>query len=124
MKLKSLMFLSCLCFLPSAFASNNHLFHPKANSNETSLPTPKSAGVCDIEIINDSFDDIRVYGRFDDGSALIPFVIKHWGAPIYVSLFYYGACHLGMDFYIETTDGKHKYNGFTPVGKTIKIKSY
>lgn len=123
MKLKSLLFLSCLCMLPTAFADNVH-FHPKANANEARALTAKSPGLCDIEIINDSFDDIRIYGRFDDGTPLIPVVLKHWGGTYNVSLYYYGACHQGMDFYIETVDGKYKYNGFTPVGKTIRIKSY
>ncbi|WP_045105119.1 hypothetical protein [Legionella hackeliae] len=119
MKIRSFVFVACFGLLSTAFAENHH-FHASAETNETTF----APGPCEIEIVNDSFDDINIYGRFDDGTYLVPFTMKRWGEPNYISLFYYNSCHAGMDFYIETVDGKHKYNGFTPVGKTIRIKSY
>ena len=125
MKLKSLLLLSCLCFLPASFAGNIH-FNPQITETEKqSIANQLGApGPCQIEIINNSSYDLMVYGRFDNDVYLIPFLMKYWGASQYVSLYYNNFCHLGMDFYIETTDGKVKYNGYTPVGKTINIKNW
>jgi len=122
MKIRSLLFVACFSLLSTGFAETHH-FHAKANEN-ASANQRVFPGSCEIEIINDSFYDLNVYGRFDDGSLMAPFAIKHWAKPHYVSLFYYGTCHAGMDFYIETSDGVHKYNGYTPVGKTIKITTF
>ena len=125
MKLKCIVFACFFSMLSISFAENRH-YYPQVKTSEITSANQNLnyPGVCDIEIINDSFDDINVHGRFEDGTYLIPFVIKHWGEPQYVSLFYYGSCHQGMDFYIETVAGKYKYNGFTPVGKTIKITNF
>lgn len=123
MLLKTVLFIYAICSLSVGFAQN-HDVHQNAKELNSSNANVTSPGICDIEIINDSFDDIRVYGRFDDFTYLNTFTMPHWGTPQYVSLFYSGFCHPGMDFYIETIEGKHKYNGFTPVGKTIKISSW
>ncbi len=102
-----------------------HHFSKKYNQQILSSSSQASfAGTCEIEIINDSYDDLVVYGRFDDNNYMMPFNIPWRDAPHYVSLFYNGYCHQGMDFYIETTSGKLKYNGFTPVTKTIRISSW
>lgn len=112
--------LCSLTLLSPAFADPIHQ-HPQAKPDALkALPF----GSCEIEIVNNTFDDIYVYGRFDDGTYLAPFTIKHWGAPQFVSLFFYGYCHLGMDFYIETAGGNYKYSGFTPVGKTIQVGGF
>ena len=128
MNIRSLLFVASLGLLSTGFAenTNNHHFHAKAKTSAVA-PANQNAmapGACEIEIINDSFDNINVYGRFDDGSTMPPFSMEYWGKPHYVSLFYYGTCHTGMDFYIETVNGKHKYNGYTPVGKTIRITTF
>lgn len=106
---KTLMCLCCIGLMSQAIAV----------THEQSKNYP---GVCDIEIINESSENIKVYGRFDDGSYLTPFIMEYLSEPRYVSLFYYGMCHHGMDFYIETIQGQYKYNGFTPVDKVIRIR--
>jgi len=125
MKKTIFIFLCGLGLLSPVFAdvAHEHL-HDKANETISGGQKALISGTCEIEIINNSFDDINIYGRFEDGTYLTPFIIKHWGVPQTVSLFYYGSCHLGMDFYIETVAGTYKYNGFTPVGKTIKINGF
>lgn len=78
---------------------------------------------CLITIRNDGITDIMVYGRFDDETYLSTFTIPWFGSYVaYVDLYYYGYCHGGMDFYIDTINGTYKYSGYTPVGKTIIIK--
>lgn len=78
---------------------------------------------CLITIRNEGIYDMVVYGRFDDGTYLNTFTLPWFGSYVtYVDLYYYGYCHGGMDFYIDTTDGTYKYNGYTPVGKTIRVK--
>jgi hypothetical protein len=125
MKLKSLLFLSCLSVLPTAFANDVHYNPSVTDSEKQSIAHNTMApGPCEIEIINDSSYDLMVYGRFDNNLYLIPFLLKYWGAPQRISLYYNNVCHLGMDFYIETTSGTVKYNGYTPVEKTIRVKNY
>lgn len=123
MKKNIFIFLCGLGLLSPALADSTHQ-HLQTKSESNSNVQTLLPGACAIEVVNNSFDDIRVYGRFEDGTYLTPFIIKHWGAPQSISLLYYGSCHLGMDFYIETVAGNYKYSGFTPVGKIIKISGF
>ncbi|KTD16565.1 hypothetical protein [Legionella jordanis] len=129
MKLKSLLFVCCFGLLTSAFADNHH-FHPQANKAEANAaaakPTDKAKlpGYCEIEIINSSFDDVRVYGVFDDGTTLNPFSIYSYEAPHYIDLFYYGYCHAGMNLWIDTYSGYRVYAGYTYTNSTVRIVPY
>ena len=89
MKLKSLIFGLCISLCSSVFASNQHT-HPQANNsdNKTTEKSAAWADYCEVEVINNSFSDLRVYGVFDDGSSLIPFTVYSFGAPQYISLYY------------------------------------
>ncbi len=125
MKFKTLLFGLCIGLSSSLFANTVHL-HPQANNtdNQSAAKAPTYAGYCDIEIINNSFYDVRVFGVFDDGSSLYPFNVYSWGAPETISLYYYGYCHSGMDLYINTLDGGYVYSGYTERGKTIIISPF
>ncbi len=78
---------------------------------------------CYITIRNEGLYDMVVYGRYDDGTYLNTFTLPWYSSYVaYVDLYFYGYCHGGMEFYIDTTDGTYKYSGYTPVGKTIKVR--
>lgn len=125
MKLKMLILGLCINFCSSVFASAPYL-HPYANNSDKQSPAKgvSYAGYCDIEIINNSFDDVRVYGVFDDGASLYPFNVYSFDAPSTISLYYYGYCHSGMDLYINTFSGAPIYAGYTERGTTIRILPY
>ena len=120
------------CLVSATYAASNPYLHTddssmnasKMSQNVITSETAKTMGStdCMITIKNNGIYDVRVYGRFDDGTYLTTFTIPWLKDDIaYVSLYYYGYCHGGMDFYIDTVNGKYKYNGYTPVGKTITI---
>lgn len=122
MKFMRFVFAFSLVFSASTFANNQHL-HPKAD--DTSLAkAPTSVafrGNCEIEIINRSFEDVRVYGVFDDGLSMDPFNVYSFEAPRYIPLFYYGYCHDGMDLYIDTFSGYNIFSGYVARYTTIRI---
>lgn len=123
MKLRSLALVFLFSLFTHAFAANLHL-HPKADitdkkSIEKNMNYP---GFCQIELINDSFTDVRVFGSFDDGSTL-DFNIYRYEYPHYISLFYNFYCHSGM--YISIQSPFYTvYSGWTNVGSTIRIVPY
>lgn len=126
MKLRSIAMVGLLGLVSSAYADNHHV-HPQDKSTaETVAPLLKAkyAGNCEIEIINQSYDDVRVNGTFDDGSPLQPFTIYSYEAPHYISLYYYGYCHYGMDLFIDSYYGYNLYSGFTTGGSTVRIVPY
>lgn len=130
MKIRSLFLGFCFSLCASAFAANQHM-HPQSAAEplnaQTKSALPKDAkwpGYCEIEIINNSFDDVRVYGVFDDGASLEPFNVYSFGAAQYISLYYYGYCHAGMDLYIDTFSGYHVYAGYTTRRSTIRVVPY
>ena len=133
MRLKNLVFICLLGLFSPLFAANKHLH---AGTNEASQPSTPNAlaaqqspsqtkfgwpGYCEIEIINNSYDDVRVYGVFDDGIALEPFNVYSYESPHYISLYYYGYCHNGMDLYVDTFYGAHIYAGYVSRYSTIRI---
>lgn len=90
---------------------------------ETKEMSAMSSSDCYITVRNDGITDVNVYGRFDDGVYLTTYTLPWLGDYIsYVSLYYNGYCHGSMEFYIDTTSGTYKYNGYTPVGKTVRVK--
>lgn len=125
MKLKSLLLCWCLCMVSSVYAANHHL-HPNDGPIEKSF-TDKNftwPGYCEIEIINRSYQDIYVYGDFDDGYRLDPFMIYSFEGPHYISLFYYGYCHSGMYLYISTDQGYLLYSGYAQRRSSIRVVPY
>lgn len=127
MKLRSLLFGICVSLCGLSFAGNQHL-HPQATSNDTQASKSEKKvgwpGYCEIEVINNSYDNVRVYGVFDDGISLQPFNVYSFESPHYISLYYYGYCHAGMNLYVDTWSGYHVYGGYTPTGTTIRIVPY
>lgn len=120
MKLKSAIFACVLSLCSTAFAANNQHIHPQS-SNMDNPSAVERAGNCEIEIINRSYADVHVEGVFDDGSSLRPFDIYSFDSAHYISLYYYGYCHAGMDLYIDTFDGDYVYSGFTRRKTTVRI---
>ena len=88
-------------------------------------PASKGSPTCLIKITNDSHDDIMVYGTFDDGAPLHPFMIYAYEMPHYISLYNenVGFCHSGMDLGIETASGLRLYRSYTWVNTKIRIVS-
>ena len=126
MKIKSLLFVCCLSLMGSLHAENRHL-HPKAdvnNANSTAAKNARMPGYCEIEVINSSFENVTVYGTFDDGSVMAPFNIYSYEAPHYISLYYYGYCHRDMYLDIIGYRGNHIYSGYTPTESTVRIVPY
>ncbi|NBX85612.1 MAG: hypothetical protein EBQ95_08430 [Gammaproteobacteria bacterium] len=109
----------------TSFATSSQ-YHLYPNSKIEDIPkssknASKSAPTCLIKITNDSHDDILVYGTFDDGTPLQPFIIYAYESSHYISLFYYGFCHAGMDINIDTTSGLRLYNQYTWVNTRLRI---
>lgn len=125
MKLKSLIFSVCVALGFPAFANTPHL-HPEANKDTASANTPnlKVPGFCEIEVVNNSFDDVTVYGLFDDGAPLRPFTVYAYEMPHYISLYYYGYCHAGMQIAVDTRDGFPIYSRYTLTNSTVYIVPY
>ena len=125
MKLKTLIFGLCIGLSSSLFAASqapiSQANHPDERAPLKNVSYP---GYCEIEIINNSFDDIRVYGVYDDGATMIPFNIYSFEAAYYIPLYYYGYCHAGMNLYIDTFSGYHIYAGYTQRGSTIRVVPY
>lgn len=126
MKLKAIA-MSCLVALGSSvYATNNHV-HPEDKSAVVpGAPAVKAnfAGYCEIEVINQSRRDVWVSGTFDDGVPLDPFAIYSYESPHYISLYYYGYCHYGMDLYIDSASGYPLYTAYTKGGTTVRIVPY
>ncbi len=127
MKFKTLALAFLMGLSAPLFAANQHTH---ANAQDTAPAAAEQSkgqnkmgwpGYCEIEIINHSYDDVRVYGVYDDGVALTPFTVYSYESPHYISLYYYGYCHSGMDLYIDTVYGAHVYSGYTPRYSTIRI---
>ena len=72
MKLKSLLFILCISVFGNIFAANVHI-NPKADAadKKSIAQLARYPSYCQIELINDSFTDLYVYGTFDDGVLLI-----------------------------------------------------
>lgn len=123
MKLKSLLFLLSFSLFSNLFAANVHI-NTKAVGDDKKAITKSLTypGYCEIEIINDSFTDVSVFGTFDDGSS-IGFDIWRYEAPHYISLFYNYYCHGQM--YITIQSPYYTvYSGWTNVNSTIRIVPY
>ncbi len=117
MKLNAWVFGSMLGLFSSVHAANQHV-HPQVDAVG---PSAQWAGSCEIEIINRSFSDMRVFGIFDDGIPLEPFNVYSFELPHYISLFYNGYCHRGMELDIDTFSGRHLFGDYVHAGMTVEI---
>ncbi len=125
MKLRSFLCVIFFSLSSHAFAAHLHL-NPNANEADKSS-APKATmypGYCQIEVINNSSNYIRVTGFFDDSTYLDPFTIFAFEAPHYISLYYYGYCHAGMNLSILSPYGAVIYSSWTDVHSTIRIIDY
>jgi hypothetical protein len=113
----------------TAGADNRHV-HPDTGVKPAQVSAEKSTknsmypGYCEIEVINDSYDNVTVYGRFDDGSTMPPFNIYTYESPHYISLFYYNYCHRDMYLDVVTFSGYHIYSAYTSANSTVRIVPY
>ena len=131
MKLKSLLFVCSLGVMSSLFAANRHV-HPESDANKTQAAVADKAmmpGFCEIEIINRSFDNVTVFGTYEDSSQIVPFDIYSNENPHYVSLYYRDfdgiyRCHNTMYVAIETFNHYPVYSAYTRVGSTINVVPY
>jgi hypothetical protein len=126
MKLRSLILGLCVSLCSTVFAANQHL-HPQSDKTDSKSLAAQKMGYpsyCEIEIVNNSFENITVYGTFDDGFSMSPFNVYSFESAHYISLYYYGYCHSGMSLYIDTWSGYHIYSGYTPTGSTIRVLPY
>lgn len=125
MRFRILVLLTCLC--GASFAAENKHVYPEKTTDTSSSKTVKDLkypGYCEIEIINNSDTNVRVSGYFDDGERLKSFKVYAHEYPHYISLYYYGYCHYGMDLYIRTLSGYTIYSGYTVRNQTIYITPY
>jgi hypothetical protein len=125
MKLKSFLLVLSFGLFTQAFAANVHLnpsAKAEATNNKAEAKNLTYPGYCQIEIINNSYSDINVYGRFDDGST-INFNIYRFEYPHYISLDYGYYCHEGMDLIISSRYST-LYNSYTYVNSTVRIVPY
>jgi hypothetical protein len=117
------LFVLFFSLFANVFAANTHL-HPKADAADKKSISKNLAypGFCQIEIINDSYNDVNVLGTFDDGTS-INFNVYRYENPHYISLFYYSYCHSGMYLSIASPYG-NVYSGWTNVNSSIRIIPY
>ena len=112
------LFLWCLCSVVYADTANRHV-HPRFAQAETQ--SMKWAGNCEIEIVNQSYTDVQVFGVFDDGTDLDPFNIYSFSPAHYISLYYNGYCHAGIHLDIDTFTGYHVFGYYVHRGTTVVI---
>ncbi len=124
--IKALFGAAFLFFSTTLFAADNHHVYPNDQVSSADLKEKKLEwpGYCEIEIINDSYTDVRVYGIYDDGVILQPFSVYRYEYPHYISLYYYGYCHTGMDIHVYTLGGYQIYAGYTQVNSILHLVPY
>ena len=130
MNLRTLFFLCLLGLFSPLFAANQHLHATPEGVSAPATAVPgvakklASPGSCEIEIINHSYDDVRVFGVYNDGVSLEPFNVYSYESPRYIPLYYNGYCHDGMDLYIDSFNGAHLYSGYVRRYTTIRIVNW
>lgn len=122
---KSFLVAFCMAFLTSVFASPSHNYPETDSARALQQSKPMTApNYCEIEINNYSFHDVQVFGVFDTGVALTPFIIHSFESPHYISLFYFGYCHAGMNIHINTYAGDVVYSAYTIPHTIIRITPF
>lgn len=121
MKLKSLMVSLCLSACSMAFAGEQPLnaqgngAGPLAASKNLSAP-----GYCEVELINQSYDNVTVYGTYEDGVSMKPFNMYRYDT-YHIPLYYYYSCHSSIYLDIVTFNGAHIYSSWTRTGQIVRI---
>lgn len=105
----------------SAIADHRHIY---PNTPINSASKAMYPGFCEIEIINSSYDDVIVYGTFDEGTVMTPFNVYRYESPHYISNFFNGYCHNAMYIDIVTFRGYHIYSGYTLSNSTVRVVPY
>lgn len=121
MKLKALIMSLCCGIAATALAEHRHVY---PNTQTNTMKEKVLPGFCEIEIINSSFDDVIVYGTFDEGSVMTPFNVYRYESPHYISNFFNGYCHPVMYLDIFTFRGYRIYSGYTQSNSTVNIIPY
>lgn len=129
MKIKSLLIACCFGLMGNAIADNRHYFpgHDSAPVEAAAAQTDlkaTAAGWCEVEIINQSYDNVTVYATLDNGAAVAPFDIYSWEAPHYVDLAYRGYCNSRAYLDIVTFSGYHVFSGYAYGGATVRLVPY
>ncbi len=120
MKPVTLFFVCILCLCSSVFATNRHFPQQAGNQSVRGVMWDDE---CEVEILNHSFMDIRVSGVYDDGSVLYPFNVYSFEPAHYITLYFNGYCHDGIDLDIDTLQGVHIYGNYARRGATVRIGS-
>lgn len=116
MKLKSVILACGLALMGQSYAAN---VHTHQNLDTKSKKEAFRPGFCEIEIMNYSNSDVRVWGVFDDNTT-IDFFIYRYEAPHYINLYYNGYCHHSMYITIQAPFSTI-YSNYTSVYSTLMI---
>jgi hypothetical protein len=120
MKLKSLMVSLCLSACSVAFAGQQSFTQvngsdPLPASKHLSVP-----GYCEVEVINQSYDNITVYGTYENGVSIEPFSMYQYDT-YHIPLYYNYTCSDKIYVDIVTFKGVHIYSAWTRVGQILRI---
>lgn len=121
----------------SANAADVH-YHPKSSAKiakeltkslDASMQSVKPGwpGPCEIEIVNQRYEDIIVSGSFEDGAPMSPFVFYSYSAPHYISLIYRDpnglvTCHGSMYLNVVNYYNQPLMSGYAYRDSTIFIR--
>lgn len=118
MKFKFALSILLFGFASLLFAGNYHS-HPAPQNQQQDAGEKRTPGYCEVEIINNSYDIMKVFATFDDLSGT-QFDIYPFEAPHTISLYYYGYCHSNV--YLEVLAPYYRaYAGYLPVDHTLTI---
>ncbi|MBA2653166.1 MAG: hypothetical protein H0U73_13015 [Tatlockia sp.] len=127
MKLRSLLFVSCLSLLSSAYAESRQVFldapSPEAKSAKQSV-TKGMIYDCAIRLINYSNYDLRMWGEVTNGAVLQPAYIYDRAVTHLIDIYDYNyyMCPEGMYLNVETVRGTPVfYNRFITPGSLISV---
>ena len=120
MKLKSLLLVCGVSLFNNVYAGNIHTHQPSNNlvqaAADKAVMRPSN---CQIEIINNSYNDVRVFGIFDD-STTVDFFVYRYDPVQYIDLYYHGYCHPNMFITLQTPYSTI-YSNYTDVYSTLTV---
>ena len=125
MKFKSLFFIGCLTLLSTAYADDRYIHPATTPADAKAAKNMMTPGYCEIEVLNRSYDDVRVYGVYDDFTPMKAFKVYSYGSAVYISLFYNGYCHSGMNLFVDNWDDDYNiFTGYVKTNTTLRIVPY
>lgn len=74
----------------------------------------------DIEVVNDSYDDLRVYAQYEDGCWIEPFNIYRYEYPHTIDTYHNGYFN-NMRVTIDTFRNYRVYDAITRPGSSVRI---